>query len=32
MIKSLTNFFKEKKKEKFDKEFKFTKKMRIVFA
>jgi hypothetical protein len=32
IIKSLTNFFKKKKKEKFDKKFKFTKKARIAFA
>jgi hypothetical protein len=32
IIKSLTNFFKEEKKEKFDKEFEFTKKTRIAFA
>jgi hypothetical protein len=31
-IKSLTNFFKKKKKEKFNKEFKFTKKTRLAFA
>jgi hypothetical protein len=32
IINSLTNFFKKRKKEKFDKEFKFTKKARIAFA
>ncbi len=32
IAKSLTNFFKKKKKKKFDKEFEFIKKTRIAFA
>jgi hypothetical protein len=32
IIKSLTNFFKKRKKKKFDKEFEFTKKARMTFA
>jgi hypothetical protein len=32
IVKSLTNLFKKKKKEKFDKEFEFAKETRIAFA